>query len=281
MAPPLLREYVSGQAQNHDYAWLGKPSAGEVLNLARYGQLKSWLNPEGITMLRPQSDILRLTAPRDNNLQADVGFEWPEFRTVQEVIIGLQAGQSGIAELFLEYWDGLTALQGAWKGLEQGLTNGCHVDLQGQRITYRFEQRRTCKMRLRSTRARQTEITEFAVHGPSVWKAGDISIEWGHGQEGPWNGELESYNGEVTGISATGISAMGSTTLDGKSRWKSGRGQKAGIAVSLLYASGMDVDRTILTIRSPGGDCSFLPREAVEDEPIDIVDYGVYVRNKV
>jgi hypothetical protein len=40
----------------------------------------------------------------------------------------------------------------------------------------------------------------------------------------------------------------------------------------------MDVDRSIITIRSEYGDCSFLPGEAVESEPIDIIDHGIYIR---
>jgi hypothetical protein len=41
----------------------------------------------------------------------------------------------------------------------------------------------------------------------------------------------------------------------------------------------MDVDRTILTIRSKSGDFSFLPGEIVENQPIELPDFGVYIRN--
>jgi hypothetical protein len=41
----------------------------------------------------------------------------------------------------------------------------------------------------------------------------------------------------------------------------------------------MDVDRTIATVRTKAFDFSFLPGEAIEDQPLDIPDYGVYIRN--
>ena len=268
--PPLLREYVTGQALNSQCCWLGEPSAGGVVNLARYGQIKSWLNPESPSTYRQQSSVGRFLSPRENRSEADIGFEWSEFRTVHEVIIRFVKNPPDVASLFLEYWDGLTALQGSWKAFEERLT----LEVEGQQLTYRFQQRRTCKVRLRITSPRQDEIAEFAIHGPSVWKSGDIRIEWGHAQKGPWDGHIEVYNGEIVAIEA-----VGSARLDGSNHWKSGRGGQSGLAVSLLYTSGMDVDRSILTIRSADVDCSFLPGEAIETEPIDIVDYGIYVRN--
>jgi hypothetical protein len=273
--PPLLREYITAQAQNSQCCWLGKPSAGQVVNLARCGQIRSWLNPEIAGGLQQQSGILRLISPQDNKLLADIGFEWPEFRTVREVMIRFAANPPEESALFLEYWDGLTSLQGCWKAFEQGLANGNHLDIQGRQLTYRFQERRTCKVRLRSAGLRHPEIEEFAIHGRSIWKAGSIRVEWGHAKNGPWDGQIESYNGEILSINP-----IGSFKLDGANRWKSRRGEKSGLAVFLLYASGMDVDRSILTIRSQNGDCSFLSGEAVEGEAIDIVDYGIYVRNK-
>jgi hypothetical protein len=271
--PPLLREYITAQAQNSQCCWLGKPSAGQVVNLARCGQIRSWLNPEIAGGLQQQSGILRLISPQDNKLLADIGFEWPEFRTVREVMIRFAANPPEESALFLEYWDGLTSLQGCWKAFEQGLANGNHLDIQGRQLTYRFQERRTCKVRLRFTNPQPIEIAEFAIRGPSVWKAGDIRIDWGHAPMGPWDGKIESYNGEIVAINP-----IGSAGLDGSNRWKSGRGERSGLEISILYTSGMDVDRSILTIRSQAGDCSFLAGEALEGEPIDIVDYGIYVR---
>ncbi len=278
--PPLLREHLTAQAENSQCCWLGKPSAGQVVNLARYGQLKSWLNPQSAIAFQQASGKLSLMPPRadqtkaDLGAQADLGVEWPEFRTVHEVSIQFATSPPDPATIFLEYWNGLTALQGSWKAFEQGLTNGNHLEIQSRQLTYRFDQRRTCKVRLRLTNTQPTEIAEFAVRGPSVWKSGDIRIEWGHTQAGPWEGQIEPYNGEIVAINP-----IGSASLAGSNRWKSRPAEDSGLSLSLLYASGLDVDRSILTIRSQAGDCSFLPGEAVEGEPIDIVDRGIYVRN--
>ena len=169
----------------------------------------------------------------------------------------------------------LTALQGSWKAFEQGLIHGNHLQIQAGKMTYRFEQRRTCKVRMRLTDRRQTTITSFAILGPSIWKAGEILIEWGHLQTAPWNGQIESYNGEILATNP-----LGRLSLDATHHWKSKQGEQGGLHVAVLYASGMDVDRSILTIRSSEATaCSFLPGEAIEDEPIDIVDYGIYVRH--
>ncbi len=270
----LLRECVQAQAVPLAESWLGKASAGDVVNLARYGQLKSWLSLESATILRADSDVLRLSPTHGGKEPVDIGVEWPEFRTVDQVAVQFAEHLPEPAGIYLEYWDGLTALQGSWKAFEQGRTNGNHFDIQKQTVTYRFEQRRTCKVRLRFTHPAEVEITKFAVLGPSVWKSGDIRIEWGHGKSAPWNGRIESYNSEI--LTVQGI---GGTRMDGTAGWSSPRGEKAGVHVSLLYASGMDVDRSILTIRSQNGDCSFLPGEAIESAPIDIVDHGVYIRN--
>jgi hypothetical protein len=270
--PPLLRQRITAQAQN--WQWLGKPSAGQVVNLARCGQIKSWLSSKIPGNFQPQSSVLRVSASPGKELQADVGFEWPEFRTMKEVMVRFASTPPDPKTLFLEYWDGLTALQGSWKAFEQGFTNGNHLETQGRQLTYHFQQRRTCKVRLRFANLQEAEIDEFAINGPSIWKSGDIRVEWGHAHEGPWDGHVETYNGEIIALNP-----IGGANLNGSNAWKSVQGEKSGLGLSLLYASGMDVDRSILTIRSAGGDCSFLPGEAVEGEPIDIVDYGIYVRN--
>jgi hypothetical protein len=48
----------------------------------------------------------------------------------------------------------------------------------------------------------------------------------------------------------------------------------------VLYTSGIAADRTIATVRTQACDFSFLPVEALEYEPIDIPDFGVYIRNQ-
>ena len=272
--PPLLRDHIIAQAPNLQCCWLGKPSAGQVVNLARYGQIKSWLNPQSAITAQQPSGTLSLRVSQGNQTQADIGVEWPEFRTVREVMIQFATNPPDAATIYLEYWNGLTALQGSWKGFEQGLTNGNHLEIENKQLTYRFTPRRTCKVRLRFTNPQQIEIAEFSVRGPSVWKPGDLHIEWGHTHTGPWEGQIETYNGEIVAIHP-----IGGASLDGSNRWKSRMAERSGVNLSLLFASGLDVDRSILTIRSQGGDCSFLPGEVVESEPIDIVDYGIYVRN--
>ncbi|MEO6965712.1 MAG: hypothetical protein ABI076_07410, partial [Acidobacteriaceae bacterium] len=272
--PPLLRAHLAALAQSSQRSWLGKAASGQTVNLARYGQFQSWVNPDGVNGLHERAEAFPLSSLRGKGYDADFGFEWPEFRTVREVMIRFAATPPDAAKVFLEYWDGLTTLQGSWRAFEKGLTNGAHLNIQDQTWTYQFQERRTCKVRLRFADDQQAEIVEFAIHGPSIWKSGDIRIDWGHAKKGPWNGHIETYNGETVAVHP-----VGNVSLNESGRWTSKQGESSGLAVSLLYASGMDVDRSIFTIRSSGGDCSFLPGEAIEGEPIDIVDYGLYVRS--
>ena len=268
---PLLRFQLSA-APNDQLSWLGKPQEAHVVNLAACGRLKSWIRPA--TAFENQADTLTLTSGSGNEAQADVGVEWPEFRTLHEAVVRFAGDPPQPGSLFLEYWDGLTALQGSWKPFEAGLINGNVLAADGPAWTFHFQQRRTCKVRIRLAGAqRSVRIAEFALHGPSVWKSGDIQLEWGHAESAPWRGHLEAYNSEILDLRP-----IGAARVEGGRTWVCAEGQKSGVAVRLLYTWGMDVDRSVLTVRSQNSVCSFLPGEAVEGEPIDIVDHGIYVR---
>jgi hypothetical protein len=102
-------------------------------------------------------------------------------------------------------------------------------------------------------------------------------LEWGHLEgERPYDGSLESYNGELLEIRA-----LGGTRLQGPFSWVSRAGNEnlGGIIAEVLYTWGMDVDRTVLTVRTKSCDFSFLPAEAIEEQPIDVPDFGVFIRN--
>lgn len=272
---PLLRSHVEAQPGNPPISWLGKPSAGQAVNLAACGELKSWLDPQFANTLLGKSDLLRLSSASVSKSEMDIGVEWPEFRTVHQVVLRFAGEAPEPGTVFLEYWDGLTALQGSWEGFEHGLPNGNVLLTNPQHWIYNFEQRRTCKLRIRMVGSRrEIQIEEFDIHGPSIWKSGELRLDWGHAAKGPWLGRLGAYNSEIISLRP-----IGATKLQGTHGWTSDPGQKSGVTVSLLYTWGMDVDRSILTVRSESGTCSFLAGEAVEDQPIDVVDYGIYVRN--
>ena len=101
--PPFLRTYITAQAQNLERSWLGTPAARLPVNLARYGQLKSWLDPQAERALLQQTSALRLSPTTETG--TDFGFEWPEFRTVNEVIIQFDGKVPDAATVFVEYWD--------------------------------------------------------------------------------------------------------------------------------------------------------------------------------
>jgi hypothetical protein len=262
-------------------AILGQPS-----DLARFGVLQSWISPESTRLIQKSlgyganaRGVLKLFDFPWRDEQFDLGVEWPEFRTVDKVVLKFVADHTIPANAFarVEYWKGLTTAQGEWRALEDGKYLGVPIKRDGGTWEYSFSAIRTCKIRFLLQNQKQVEIANFEVYGPSRWKSGEVFIEWGHSkEEQSCDGWIESYNGEVAKVEA-----VGSTTMRGPRQWSSvaGNGKVGGIVASVLYTWGMDVDRTVLTVRCAAGDYSFLPGEILEDQPIYIPDFGVYVRN--
>jgi len=263
---------------------LNEATVGNPCNLALFGEMQSWLSPEATPLLQKQmaemaAGALRLAELPWKDSEFDIGVEWPEFRTVDQVVIRFtredRSPQRG--KQFVEFWDGLTPRQGNWRTLEDNTILGIPLQIDGPTWTFNLPKRRTCKVRLRLQGPKQIEIESFQVFGPSKWKSGEVCIEWGHlEQEKSYDGSLSLYNGELLQIRP-----FGGTQAQGPYAWTSaaGKGKTAGIIAKVLYTSGMDVDRTIATVRTKAFDFSFLPGEALEDQPIDIPDYGVYIRN--
>jgi hypothetical protein len=260
-------------------ALLGKP-----VDLASLGALQSWTSPESAQLIQkwlaadPQGVLKLLEFPWREE-QFDIGVEWPEFRSVDKVVLKFATEQRVPAHGFarVEYWKGLTTLQGQWQALEDGKYLGVPTERDGGTWEYSFPAIRTCRIRLFLQSQKQVEIAGFEVYGSSRWKSGEVCIEWGHSQEEQnYDGWLESYNGRVAKVEP-----LSGTTMSGPLKWSSaaGNGKLGGIVARVLYTWGMDVDRTVLTVRCAAGDYSFLPGEILEDQPIDIPARGVYLRN--
>lgn len=257
---------------------------GKPCNLAMFGEMQSWLSPEATPLLQKQvsqtaAGPVKLAELPWEDSELDIGVEWPEFRTVNQMVIRYSSVDSSPCRgrQFVEFWDGITTRQGRWRTLEDDTILGIPLEIEGRTWTFTFPQRRTCKLRLCFQDQKQVEIDGFEVYGPSKWKAGEAYIEWGHTeQERSYDGSLSMYNGEVLEVRP-----FGGTQARGPFAWTStaGKGKTAGIVAKVLYTSGMDVDRTIATVRTKAFDFSFLPGEVFEYQPIDIPDFGVYIRN--
>ena len=257
---------------------------GKPCNLAMFGEMQSWLSPEATPLLQRQvsqapAESVKLAELPWQDSELDIGVEWPEFRTVSQMVVRFSSvdGSPRRGRQFVEFWEGITTRQGRWRTLEEDTILGIPLEIDGRTWTFTFPQRRTCKLRLRFQDQKQVEIEAFEIYGPSKWKIGEAYIEWGHtDQERSCDGSLSMYNGEVLEVRP-----FGGAQAQGPFAWTStaGKGKTAGIVAKVLYTSGMDVDRTIATLRTKAGDFSFLPGEALEYQPIDIPDFGVYIRN--
>jgi hypothetical protein len=271
-----------GQGSSAAADWAGQP-----VNLARYGDPKSWLHPEAGKALA-SGTWLDENAGTSLNLadlgaagqpEVDLGVEWPEFRTVEKILIRYAGGKAPRhGQQYVEHWSGLTALQGQWKTLEDGSTNAAFVRVDGDTWTYTFAPMRTSKVRLRVVDGRNVAVDQFSVFGPSRWKSGEVRIEVGHlGTDKPLDGSLEFYNAELLELHA-----VSGAEMRGRDSWAAsgGRNPIARLRARILYTYGADVDRSIITVRGANGAVSFLPALAIEDKPIDIPDFGVYVSNE-
>jgi len=240
---------------------------GQPVNLARFGELKSWLSPDApllpIQFLGLEPKGLRLTEVPWKDGEFDLGVEWPEYRAVNRIVVRFAGKPASGDKCFFERWDGLSPLQGSWKAAEVVKPYGwAGNSFEGATWTLNIPTIRTCKVRLRLVDQMQATIEGFEVYGPSIWKKGEIKIEWGHvNTEKSYDGNLEVYNGEVQEVRP-----LENAQLNGRLGWSStaGKGKLGGLAVTVMYTCGMNADRTILTLRNEAGDVSFLPREAIE-----------------
>jgi hypothetical protein len=263
---------------------LDASAAGQRVNLAAYGEAKSWVSSESSVASRAWLDddpqtALKITDLPSKDSEVDLGVEWPEFRTIEQVVIRYTAEDKAPhrGRQILEYWNGLTTLQGSWKVMEDGAAVGTYLQVDGRTWIYTFPSRRTCKVRLRLQDQKNVEVEQFSVFGPSKWKVGELVVEWGHlGTSKQYDGSIETYNAELLELKP-----LTGATLQGAASWisQAGGGKVAGLTAKVLYTSGMDVDRSIITLRTKSGDVSFLPGAAIHEEPIDISDFGIYVCN--
>ncbi len=281
----LFQRSVFGQSLLHgerlDVSMVGRP-----VDLASSGELRSWISPGVTPFLESHSitagkkgTILDLASVPWNRSEFDVGVQWPEFRTVEKVVVqyASEAKVPALGKLYLECWRGISSYQGAWEAVRQSAIEGAELQQNGPTWAFLFSPRRTCKVRLRFQDQKNVSIKKLAVYGKSYWKSGEVQIEWGHrGPEASYDGHLERYNGEVLQTRPLGNTQPG----EGLS-WisRAGAGKISGIVAKVLYTSGEPQDRSILTLRTKACEVSFLPGEAIEQEPIDIPDCGVYVRS--
>jgi hypothetical protein len=262
----------------------GSSLVGKPVELASLGNLRSWINTDCSPLI--QKSLLSVGNSKQTlklfelpgQGQMDVGVEWPEFRTVNKVAVRFASSDKSPPShsATLQYWKGLSPRQGEWKEFEKRFLGIPAARTDGL-WEYSFPQLRTCKVRLLLEERSRVEVERFEVYGASQWKRGDVRLERTHsGPEQAGVEKLEVYNGHVLKVTP-----FGNIQLRGPLDWSFSNGGESasGVVASVLYTWGMDVDRTILTVRSPAGDYSFLPVEILEDQPIHLTDFGVYLRN--
>ncbi|MDQ2949526.1 MAG: hypothetical protein M3Y27_26910, partial [Acidobacteriota bacterium] len=215
---------------------LDSSAAGQRVNLAAYGDAKSWAGSESSIASRAWLDsdprtALKIADLPSNDSETDLGVEWPEFRTIEQVVVRYAAEDKAPnrGRQILEFWSGLTTRQGSWKVMEDGAAVGNYLQVDRRTWIYTFPPRRTCKIRLRFQDRKNIEIEQFSIFGPSKWKVGELAVEWGHlGTSKSYDGSIETYNAELLGLTPrAGI------TLHGGASWisQAGNGKIAGLTL--------------------------------------------------
>jgi hypothetical protein len=233
----------------------GMPSetlVGESVDLTSLGNLRSWTNAEASPLIQKllsstgkSKELLRLSELPDSGDQWDVGVEWPEFRTIDKVVIRFSVSDRAAQAdtTLIQYWKGLSPWQGEWKSLENGFMAAV-VNRENGAWTYSFAPCRSCNVRMvvqgKDSKER-IELESFSVYGTSQWKSGDVRIEWRHSdQKYNSEGKLEVYNGQVLKLTP-----FAGTQLRGPFDWSSagGGGKISGIVVRRAFSGPLERSR--------------------------------------
>jgi hypothetical protein len=137
------------------------------------------------------------------------------------------------------------------------------------------------------------EVPAVRAFGPDLWKKMDLEIEWAFDKAtaaSDYSGRIEAYDGIVERVRP--LAGDAGTTMEGACNWASrpqGNGRR-GVRMSLLYlgtskwrkvwpynSEPEDVARTIITVWTNAGNCSFLAAD-LEKGPILAPEYSFFVR---
>jgi hypothetical protein len=135
-------------------------------------------------------------------------------------------------------------------------------------------------------------VPKILAYGPEVWKRMNVEIEWGFKagtQAANYDGRVEGFFG-LPGEAAP-LAGDSTTTMDGRSAWKShaADGARRGVALPLLYIQPADEfvrnmpkfpyghpRDTRITVWTESGSFTFLVRD-LENGPILAPEYGFFV----
>lgn len=248
-----------------------EPKAGEVIDAAPFGEIRSWDDGKDIGVLwEDLRDIFQVAVEFDDSakipdaskvkLQYWRAAQWPKQRIPRDKVIG--SGGSGwfnVGDWF----------NGEWKDADVELKQD------GARWTYTFKPanaseypdvagfdarfRSTLKVRLLFN-GKAPQLAAFQAFTDSTWAKTSATIEWADPIQ-KWDGKVEVFNGHIESI--TQVSDFVSI-------------------LDIWYAKPvpfLSFDDTIVTIRSSQNDFSFTAKETAESKRIFIRVYGVLVKS--
>ncbi len=166
------------------------------------------------------------------------------------------------------------------------------VSKDGRVLTYDLN-KATCGLviALRKGAAADFAVPLAQVFTADKWKSMEVEVEWGFdGKNSDYSGKIEAYDGRLSPVKPI---ENDETTSATPTRWSS-KGQakhKRGITFDLLYMGTSkwrktqpytskrdDVARTIVTLWTKSGNCSFLASD-LERGPIYVPEHGLFIRN--
>jgi hypothetical protein len=212
---------------------------------------------------------------------------WPKVRVAKGDLVG--SGRSGW--LAIDDWT-----NGRWQPAD------CEVEQKGDVWSWAFHPlnlrefteekefparfRHTIKLRLHiassggAAPGPAAHVAVVRAYTDSQWREAAIAVEWKSptGERVIWDGHLEVFNGEASGVRPL---SAGSEVLD-SGRWRSvvEKSATAGIQATVRYAANEDTnsyDRTIITVRGDAHSFSFLVDDVLTGAPLYVRDFGVLV----
>ena len=275
-----------------------EPTAGEQVDVAPFGEIRSWDNGK------------------------DIGVLWEDAREIFKVVVIFADGAAipDSSTIKMQYWQGIWPGQrvprnellgsgsSGWMGAGdwyRGKWKEADVDLAASGNTWTFTfrplnakefpdekdfdvvYRQTLKLRLLFPE-QAPQVASFQTFTDSTWQQGTAIIEWGGTatSQQVWDGFAEAYNGYITGVEPL---ADGKTKIVDSNSWTSSvKGTTDGIKVNYWFAKPVSVnsfDETIITLRTKQHSLSFLGRDfsnsTIPDSKGELVfvrDFGLLVK---
>ncbi|MDO8682172.1 MAG: hypothetical protein Q7N50_01635, partial [Armatimonadota bacterium] len=268
------------------------PKVGEAVDVAPFGEFRSWNNGKDIGVLWEDTREIFKVAVKfaDKSAMPDPAnvklqywkTAWPQERVPRDAVLG--SGNWGWIEAGDWY-------NGKWRDAD------VDVVVNGDKWTYTFRPinkseyddldkfdatyRTTLKLRILFPE-KAPEIAALNTFTDSTWQQTSAIVGWGgtaNSSEQIWDGKAEVYNGYLAAVRPLAGSKV--NMKDGGNWSSTVKDTTDGVVIDYWYAKPVSMhsfDETVVTVRAKQHNFSFAGREVADGKRIFIRDYGVLLK---